>query len=246
MKKILNFTLLASLLIFVIISCTGKKGASGPDNSDMDSTGTDELYAVCVWDRTPVRDAADDKGKWLASLNLGEKCTYLDDSKEVTSGTKTVTYYKIQLLDGKEGWVSSDLIVLNSRPATFIQNADVYSRPDLLTKSANSFSKMDIVAVKSTQNGFAEVIGKRSAGKWIETAWIKEANLTFEDVDIAVAKFTVKALEITDKTKRREAIDNILNNSDFSSSVFINQIKDMITAEDEILENPIDTTDLSE
>jgi hypothetical protein len=245
MKKNLFFGLIATIVLLIAASCSGKKGSSGTENTSGDSTGTTASFAVCVWDRTPVKDTPDEKGKWLASLNLGEKCTYLDDTEEVNNGTKTTTYYKIKLLDGKEGWAQSDLVILNSRPAVFIQNADIYSRPDLLTKTTNLFTKMDIVAVKSTQNGFVEIVGKRKEGKWIEKAWVKEANLTYTDVDIAVAKFAVKAIELTDKTKRMEAINTILNNSDLSSSVFITDLKSIVSADEEIIEEKIDTSDLS-
>jgi hypothetical protein len=241
MRKIFMLTMCASLLL-MFVQCKGKKGAPGSEASNGDSTGTAEKYAVCIWDRASMKDAPDEKGKWLTSINLGEKCTYLDDSKEVTTGNKTVTYYKIKLQDGKEGWAQSDFVILESRPAVFVQTTDLYSRPDLLTKSSNTFSKMDIVAVKSTQSGFVEVKGKRKGGKWIESGWVKEANLSFEDVDIAVAKFAGKALEITDKAKRAEAINTIIGNADFKGSVFINELNGTLSSDLEMKETSIDTS----
>ena len=149
MKQLINSLQLLFIAV-MLINCSGNKNNPG-SGSNGDSTVTEANYAVCIWDKTPLKETPDEKGKWLASLSLGEKCTYMDDKKEVNIGTKDVTFYKIKLQDGKEGWAQSDLIILNSRPATFIQNADIYSRPDLLTKTPNKFSKMDIVAVKSTQ-----------------------------------------------------------------------------------------------
>ena len=87
---------------------------------------------------------------------------------------------------------------------------------------------MDIVAVKSEQSDFIEVVGKRKAGKWIETGWIKPANVSYIDVDIAVAKFGAKALEITDRQKRNAAINEVINNADYKSSVFINTLYHMV------------------
>jgi hypothetical protein len=246
MKKIINYALLISLII-LLVQCKGNKNANGAGGDNSDSTKSE--FAVCIWDRTPVKDSPDENGKWIASLNLGEKCTFLDDTKDVNNGTKTLTYYKVKLLDGKEGWAQKDLIILNSRPATLVENAEIYSRPDLLTKTNNSFSRMDIVAVKSTQNGFLEITGKRKDGKWIESGWIKEANLTFEDVDIAVAKFALNALKNTDETKRNEEINKIITNPDFSKSVFIEELTSIIntynekTVEDAI-KTEIDTSDL--
>ena len=83
---------------------------------------------------------------------------------------------------------------------------------------------MDIVAVKSTKDGFIEVVGKRKDGKWLESGWLKEKSVTYSDIDVAVAKFARKALEISDVQKRNEALKELVNNSDFSSSSFISSL----------------------
>ncbi|HEY4789156.1 MAG TPA: SH3 domain-containing protein, partial [Bacteroidales bacterium] len=184
--------------------------------------------AVCIWDKISLKESPSDKGKWLASLSLGEKCTYLDDSKEDNSGKKPVTYYKVKLQDNQEGWVQSDFVILKSKPATIIKEAEIYSRPDLLTKSNKTFSMMDIVAVKSEQGDFIEIVGKRKAGKWIESGWVKSSTVSYADVDIAVAKYGGKALEIPDRQKRNSALNEIINNQDFKSSVFINTLFKMV------------------
>jgi hypothetical protein len=233
MKKLLNFALAFSL---ILVSCKGKKNADGTiESSD------EQSYAVCLWDRASLKEAPEEKGKWLESLSLGEKCEYLDDTKEDNSGAKSVKYYKVKLQGGKEGWVQASLISLNSKPAAFNQDAEIYSRPDLLTKTNKTYSKMDIVAVKSTQGDFIEVTGKRKDGKWIESGWVKSQNVTYSDIDIAVAKFGSKALRIEDKAKRTEAIKEIVENSDFSNSIFITELNNLITPETEAEEVAVDT-----
>ena len=148
-KSILNTVMLFALV--AMFGCKGSNsGTSGNDSLGNKESVKETTYAVCIWDKAALKESPDAQGKWLASIALGEKCTFLDDKKEDNSGTKPVTYYKIRLMDGKEGWAPSDLISLDSKPAALIQDADIYSRPDLLTKTSNSFSKMDIVAVKST------------------------------------------------------------------------------------------------
>lgn len=223
MKKTVQFSI-AVLAISLFVSCKSKNPQTTSESTVQDSPAV----AVCIWDKVSLKESPADKGKWLASLSLGEKCTYLDDSKEDNSGKKPVTYYKVQLLDKQEGWVQSDFVILKSKPATIVKEAEVYSRPDLLTKTNKSFSAMDIVAVKSEQGDFIEIAGKRKAGKWIETGWIKPANVSYTDVDIAVAKYGGKALEITDRQKRNAAINEIINNSDYKSSVFINTLFRMV------------------
>lgn len=245
MKRIIFFSALITLFL-LLLQCNGNKQTENKGNSDSTANNT----AVCVWDKTPVKDSPEESGKWIASLNLGEKCIYLDDSKEINTGTKSIVYYKIQLQDGKEGWAQKDLIILNSRPAALVENAEIYSRPDLLTKTNNAFARMDIVAVKSTQNGFVEVTGKRKEGKWIESGWIKESNLTFENVDIAVAKFALNALKLTDEAKKAEEINKIISNPDFSKSIFIEELSSIVNSfNDKTIENTIkteiDTSDLN-
>ena len=227
-KSILN-----TVMLFALVAMFGCKssnsGTSGNDSLGNKESVKETTYAVCLWDKVALKESPDAQGKWLASIALGEKCTYLDQTKEDNTGTKTVTYYKIRLMDGKEGWAQSDLISLDSKPAALTQDADIYSRPDLLTKTNRSFSKMDIVAVKSTQNDFIEVIGKRKEGKWIESGWIKANNVSYADVDIAVAKFASKALMIEDKEKRIQALNDIVGNTDFGGSVFIDYLTNLAT-----------------
>jgi len=223
LKKL--FYLALSLSLFVIINCkNGTKTSEGLTEESSDEA----KFAVCIWDRAALKETPEEKGKWLESLSLGEKCEYLDDTKEDNSGSKPMKYYKVRLQGGKEGWVQATLISLDSKPAALSQNAELYSRADLLTKNNKIFNKMDIVAVKATQGDFIEITGKRKEGKWIESGWIKAANVTYSDVDIAVAKFGGKAMDIADTVKRRAAIKEIIDNGDFSNSQFINDLNVLI------------------
>lgn len=187
-----------------------------------------EKEAVSIWDKVPLREDPNEKGKWLTSVSLGEKVVYLDETAVDSAPSRPVTYYKITLLDGKTGWVRSDFIVLRGKPAVFLSATPFYSRPDLLTKTDKSFSQMDIVGVKNSQGDWIEVIGKRTDATWIESGWVKDNNVSFKDIDIAVAKFAKGALEINDEVKRISALEDIVNNPDFQSSVFIEYIRDML------------------
>lgn len=219
MKNVVKLTIF--ICVLAVLGCKSKTPQTSSDGSVVIE---DNKMAVCIWDKVSLKESPEEKGKWLASMSLGEKCTYLESTKEDNSGKKPVTYYKVQLQDKQEGWVQSDFVILKSKPAAIVKDAEVYSRPDLLTKTNKSFSVMDIVAVKSEQGDFIEVAGKRKSGKWIETGWIKPSNVTYADVDIAVAKYGSKAMEITDRQKRNGAINEVINNSDYKSSVFINTL----------------------
>jgi hypothetical protein len=224
MKKTIHLSIMV-LAISLIVGCKSKKSpVTGADSLGLANPDV----AVCIWDKVSLKDSPADKGKWLASLNLGEKCTYLDDSKDDDSGKKPVKYYKVKLQDNQEGWVQSDFVILKSKPATIVKEAEIYSRPDLLTKTDRLYSLMDIVAVKSEQGEFIEIAGKRKNGKWIETGWVKPASVSYADVDIAVAKYGSKAMAIADRQKRNSALNEIINNTDYKSSVFINTLFKMV------------------
>src|SRR5512147_884803 len=179
MKNFLYFFVLAAIIV-TLSGCKGKTttNAEGEEISADENSGN----AVCIWNKVSLKESPDNDGKWLTSINLGEKVTSLDDEKEVTNGEKTTKYLKVKLQDGKEGWAQADFIVVGGKPAAVTQEATIYSRPDLLTKTDKSFSKFDIIGVKSEQNNFIEVVGKRKDGKWIESGWIKPSNVSSEDI----------------------------------------------------------------
>jgi hypothetical protein len=226
-------TLLLLLAIIALVTVSCNSGNSGTTASG------DSKAAVCIWDNVPLKDAPGESGKWLSSISIGETATYLGDTKEEKTDKKSTTYIKIRLKDGKEGWAQGDLVVLKSKPAAIVESSEIYSRPNLLNKTGKSFSKMDIIAVKSEKDGFIEVVGKRKDGKWIENGWLKPKGITYDEVDIAVAKFATKALEISDSRKREEAINEIVNNTDFNNSVFISSLPKQ---EKKVDESATDTT----
>jgi hypothetical protein len=227
------FTVFVLIAVFSLSACKGKKTA---DANGGELATEQSGQSVCIWDKVSLKETPANDGKWLASISLGEKCNYLGDDKEIKNGDKTTKFVKVELQDGKQGWVQADFIIIDGRPGAIIQDAAIYSRPDLLTKTGNSFSKMDIVGVKGEQNGFVEIAGKRKDGKWIETGWIKPANISSSEIDVAVAKYAAKALAIEDKAKKEEAINEIIENSDLQSSVFIDELRTMVTPADEAIE----------
>lgn len=245
MKK-RSLTLLILAVFIIVAGCKSKK-TTGDENSSGDVRKGE---AVCIWDNISLKESPDKSGKWLASISLGEKCIFLNNEKEDINGEKKTRYLKMQLKDGKEGWVQSDFIVVGGKAGVVTQDAVIYSRPDLLTITGKSFSKMDIIGVKGIQNDFIEVAGKRKDGKWIETGWIKAPNISNSEIDIAVAKYAAKALAATESGKRDAAIREIVDNNDLKGSVFIADLKNMIIPAEEFIEEEIksqasDTSDSS-
>lgn len=213
MKKLIPVIALFALLAFV--SCKDK----GPRKD----AAADKSSAVCLLDKASLIDKPAKNGKWLAPISLGEKLTYLEEKKEDETNKK-ISYLKVKLVDGKEGWVRSDFVAIGSERAVITDKTDIYSRPDLSTVTKNSFEAMDIIAVKSVQDDWTEIIGKRQTGKWIETAWVKSKYLSNEDKDIAAALYVRRAMAKTKKEDKIADLNKLRDLTDLRGSIFDEKI----------------------
>ena len=242
------------IVIVLLLGCS----SSGNQSSEMEATADEaevtqaevsETEAVCVWDKVSVRDSPTSKGKWLTSISIGETLTFLGQ-EAVDTLEKNRKYYKVRLADGTEGWSRNDFIIPEGKVGVFLEEKNMYKRPDLLTKTDNKFSQMDIVAIRSTQDDWYEITGKREEGNWIETGWVKGAGISQDAIDVAVAKFGRLALAEEDESAQIEGLEEILNNSDFASSTFIPVIQEiyasLTTAETPVVEEIIVDADTAE
>ncbi len=221
MKKITIYLFL--IISFSAFSCKEKTSQNGGDNE------VTETSAVCVWDRASLREEAGRKGKWMSAISLGEKLTFLKEEKEVEERNKQIKYVKVRLLDGKEGWIRADFVAIKAKAAVVLEQTSIYTRPDLSTISKNSFEQLDIIAVQSTQDDWTEVKGKRQAANWIETAWIKADNLSYNEKDIAVALYIRRAMaEKVENEAKVNRLKEISSISDLRGSAFDSKIEDLI------------------
>ncbi|CAM1342919.1 SH3 domain-containing protein [Tenacibaculum amylolyticum] len=236
MKKILIAIMSLSLMV---TSCKTEGGKSTKTTNQETSTNevADEKTAnsaeedasgdaICLLDKLSVRETPTAKGKWITSMSLGEK-VYFTGEKHTDSVSKK-DYYKVKLIDGKEGWSRSTFLAVDGKVGVMLKDANVYKRPDLLTKTDTKYSPMDIIAVVGTQDDWAHVKGKRGEGKYIEEVWVKAANISEKSVDIATAKFAGLAMNKETMTERIQALQEIVDNADFADSSFMDMIKDKI------------------
>lgn len=236
MKKIFIAVVSISLMV---VSCKGEGNTSNnsatevSDNSETKKTentsskeNDESGDAICLLDKLSVRETPTAKGKWITSMSLGEK-VYFTGEKHIDSVTKK-DYFKVKLIDGKEGWSRAPFLAVNGKVGVITQKTSVYKRPDLLTKTENEFSPMDIIAVIGNQDDWVQVKGKRATGKYIEEVWVKSNNISDKQVDIATAKFAGIALTKPTMTDRIKALQEVVGNSDFAESSFIGIIQEKI------------------
>jgi len=180
----------------------------------------EETPAICIY-KKGAGLYSDEDNKWLTSITPGEKVMYQGITEERTIGGKARNYLKVKLSDGTIGWSQEKLVVPAEKPGVVINEAKLYKRPDLLTGSDESFSAMDIVAVVSEQGDFLQIAGQRTGDSWIDEGYVKPENVSFEQVDIAVATYYSKAMAKEDDMEKLKALAEILNNSDLSGSSLI-------------------------
>ncbi|SEB73075.1 hypothetical protein SAMN04489761_1592 [Tenacibaculum sp. MAR_2009_124] len=197
--------------------------------------------AICLLEKLSVRETPEAKGKWLTSMSLGEKIGLTGD--ETTDPKSKKVYVKVRLVDGKEGWTPVRFLAVDGKVGALLEDATVYKRPDLLTKTDKKYSAMDIIAVTLTQDDWVKVKGKRSEGEYIEEGWIKTSNISENSVDIATAKYAALAVKKETMTDRIKALKEIIENSDLSSSTFIEALKVKIS-DYESRNTPIDEQDV--
>ncbi len=224
-----NLNLIFCIGMFCLTAACSSKVDQGTEASDAKSQpetpveqAKQEIPAVCIWKEIGVRETPQEKGKYITSIYLGEKVTAMGDTASEVVGTRKYLYERIRLIDGKEGWVRSDFVAVDAVPAAMLKEATIYKRPDIMTSSGKSFNQMDFVAVRngSSSGEWSEVIGKRMGDTWFTSGWVRSENLTTQPTDVAFSVFYVKAMELDDEDKRDEAIQQLLRNTDLSSSSF--------------------------
>lgn len=225
---------LCAVLLFVT-ACNKKakkdnNSAGNTENTDKNSekdnkkTGT---IAICVYDKMSVLTKPSRKeGKWITSLALGEKVTFLGDEQKDETGK--YSFVKVRTSGNQEGYVDARVIIPNAEVACITDHTQIYSRPDLTTVSQNSFEPFDIIAIVNTQGEWTEIVGKRRKGTWIDKGWIKSKSISKDEKDIATAVYCVRALSQNTAEKTLAELKKIQNNNDLKGSIFEDDINEMI------------------
>ncbi|NQT61479.1 MAG: SH3 domain-containing protein [Candidatus Marinimicrobia bacterium] len=181
------------------------------------------IPTVCIWDEASIRSEPSRKATRVSTMALGEKVIWLGNSV-VDSSDEDITYLNIKLSDGATGWTSEKLLATDAVPAVVIAQAQVYRRPDLVTETNIGFESMDLIAITKIMGDWIEVVGEKK----LKAGWIHTKTVSKTDEDVAVALLAMKAMSEKDEERKIEKIDFILNNSTFSKSSFIPELKKLM------------------
>ena len=221
---------------FSILSCDSGKKANTEAEENTEQT-IQEIDAVCIWDGGSIRSIPEGNGKYVTKMALGEQITWLGISEnDTTDKGKVVQYFKVKLSDGTEGWASEYVIVTESKPGVIINEAIVYTRPNLLNATDKKFEAMDFVAIVKTEDGWSEIVGEKNN----KNGWVQLETISDKKEDVAVALLAGKAYAEKDEDEQKEKIKAIVDNSAFASSVFIDRLKSEIEEVEEEIEEEID------
>lgn len=230
MKKLFSLSFLA-MFIFALQSCGGDP-ATTPDVAATDITGDEidnssksrENIAVSTWEGQILTD--EPAGKWAATIAFGEELTLLGDSSY--SDSKKKMYEKVELADGKTGWVRQDLIQKKGKLGAVLDVASIYKRPGVSNITDEKVEPGELVVISETQDQWTQVTGKNDAAYKRKTGWLLgEGLVTTDEIDLAVAVMMSKAMSDKNPIKRKEALQAILDNSAYSSSKFITKVDEL-------------------
>jgi len=236
MKKL---SLMALCAVFVFFTACSKKAKKEGDNTENNTENTDNKgenkgdnkksgsTAVCVYDKMSILTKPSRKeGKWVTSLALGEKVTYLGDEQKDESGK--YSFVKVRTSGNQEGYVDARICIPNAEVACITDKTPIYSRPELTTISQNTFEPFDIIAIVGTQGDWTEIVGKRRKGSWIDKGWIKSKSISKDEKDIATAVYCVRALSQNTADKTLAELKKIQENNDLKGSIFDDDIAEMV------------------
>jgi len=237
MLKKIGFVITVFLFTFILYSCEEENDVKKEKNSDEQEivdnnedtqNKTEELPAVCIWNKLSVRETPQTKGKYKTAIYLGEKITYKGNTEIDSTSKKNIEFIQIELADGTLGWSDKRFIGIDATSYALIKDTKLYKRPDILTATTKTYNKLQFLIVFEEKNEWVKVKLKGSKENWFSEGWIKKDNLTDSEIDVSVAILASRAIAISNKDKKNEALNEIVNNPDLQSSIFISQLKDLI------------------
>ena len=230
-----KFYFLELAIILLAFGCN--KPTENTNDASVEEVIENQISAICLWNNLSLRESPGDDGTFITSVNLGEKLDFLDSIYTDESSSKKYRYANVKLSDGKTGWIREDLIAIDAQLAVITETASICKRADLLTKTDKSFEEMDVVAVKSTSEGWAEIKGIIKGGTWFTEGWVQESALSYRTPDITDAILVSRALTLEDSVKKYEELKRVYEIEYEDYSVFKEVIARMIGLDEATNEN---------
>ncbi len=244
MNNLRTFLLLFVFAVF--ISACGSETEGDTDADTETEQGTEEEVQnqeapiICLWSAVSIKETPEAKGKVKTYIYLGEKGTYLGETVTDTIPKKDVDFVKMKLTDGTTGWVEKRFMAIDAEPYALKETSKLYKRPDILSAGKDEFETMQYVVVLEEQEEWVKIKGVKKEIGWYREGWIKKDHLTADEIDVTVAVLAYRAMSKKEDAKKLEALNEILENTDLSSSQFFSNVRSLVDEltmpEEEVME----------
>jgi hypothetical protein len=237
MKKLVNPPLATSLVVALSLlttSCsktgsdaaapsTAPAVASASAPASPAAPAVDSKTAVCLYDGLGVRADVSKSSKFISTLFLGESVKWTGDAEKDENGKE---YMKVELSDGKAGWVFSGGVELGAQMGAVREDAPTYKRPDPLTATGQKVAFMTIVAVKQRKDDWIELLGESKK----QLGWVKKDVIALDKSDVTTAILATKKLREKDGLDYSRKVEAIAKASPNPSSYFIQVLREQAAA----------------
>lgn len=224
--KRLEILFWACLVAVFLAACGGESTTEETsDLPEVDETEepsndiADEDLALSIWEGHSVRTGMGAGGEWVATVTFGEKLELLGETGTDEKSKKE--YTKVRLLDGKEGWVRSDMIHQGGTLAAITEEAQVYSRPGISNIKDEMLAPATLVVLIGKSEEFVEYTARNNGSNRSKGWLLGDQSYTTDQDDIAVAIMLSKAMAEKVPAKKQEKLQAIANNSKYAESPFI-------------------------
>ncbi len=166
--------------------------------------------SVCIEDEMSLRAGPDKTSKRLTTVSVGEEVTL--------TGRTSGEYVHVKLSGGDEGWTLGRAIVSPAKAGVLTHSASVYSRPSLVTSTGATLEPLTVLAVVQKNGEWLEVVEckvNRPSGAHI---WLKDATVSFDSRDRALAVLVQRANSKTDLAEKDKLLAMIHSNSAIQSA----------------------------
>lgn len=199
-----------SLLLLVVLiasSCSKPKSSEEATEEVEEIAGSTESTAICLGNNVSVRKAPSAKGERITSLAIGEEVAWLDST--VMDSESDYEYALVRLSDGTEGWSVRSYLFQGTQLGAIVYQTPIYSRPDLLTATGESFKPLDLIIYTTegpaAQGDFKRITGRIRGESSFTTGWVKNGYFTNDTQELVLAQLVYKANEL----KGQERMDEI-------------------------------------
>jgi hypothetical protein len=226
----MKFNLILLALAGLVFSSCSQKATEAEATAD-GTVSADTLKTFVNWPEVGIHETPAEKGKYLTSVYMGEQLTVMGDTATEKSGDRTYHYHKVQLSDGKQGWVRDEFIAINSSPAACIAATQIFKRPDIAAVTGKEFAMVDFVAAKPSEGNWIEVTGRITGEKWFTTGYVQKSSLTFDPVDVEFAALNGRRNQSTNE-KLAETLLRQMQSAPFPGTLFYNALFEEVESND--------------